>query len=226
MRSRPSGGGRRRDHHQAAGHDDGQSHLAPQVRPVAPSLGEQRLADGRGHVARQRRDAPGHVEAGVLIGVDVDEDDHRHGEGRGLVGERGGPVDERVADPRAACEAGTGPRWCRSPVTLGSSARADEARHRGGERGDDEQPHRPVGVDGDEQEREASDGDDGGAGEDEPPAALRHQPNVEQQRQGRADAQEDEERGTEAAVPVAQLVHRGRAHDQEVRDGDDRRMPR
>ena len=53
-----------------------------------------------GHVAGDRRDAPGHVEAGVVVGADVDQHDHRHREGRRLVGDRGGPVHGGVADPR------------------------------------------------------------------------------------------------------------------------------
>ena len=75
-----------------------------------------------GHVAGERRHAPRHVEAGVLVGVDVDQHDHRHREGRRLVGERRRPVHERVAHPAPGPCAGIGPRWWRSPVTFGSSA--------------------------------------------------------------------------------------------------------
>ena len=99
---------------------------------------------------------------------------------------------------------------------------ADEAGHRGGERRHGEQPHGAVLVDGEQEQREAGEPDDGRAPEHESPPPLGHQPDVEEQRQRGARAEEDEEPGARGAVPVAELVDRRRADDQQVDDADDR----
>jgi hypothetical protein len=73
-----------------------------------------------------------------------------------------------------------------------------------------------------EEQREPHGTDDGGACEHEPPAPLRHQAHVEQERERTADGEDGEQERPGDGVPVPELVHRVRAEEREVRERRER----
>ena len=139
------------------------------------------------HVEGHGDDAPRHVEAGVGLGADVGEHDHRQGEVRRLVGEGRDVVHRRVPRPRRGCVAGRGRAGGGRRRAGARPAAPSEARtgRRARARTTNSHSARWSWSRNEEQEREPDQADDGDADHHQVPAPGGHAPDVDDHRQRR-----------------------------------------